>query len=174
VAGPADEDALYAVATEPGNRPQWLQRGKAVDHGGFLRTLTDGALCAFVAESLNSAKPLAILLAYGADFQAQRASIAIAGTQSAQMSGQLVEALGLFVNYLFETHPFEKLYAEVVDFNLNRFASGQGRWFEIEGQLRNHEFVCGGYRDVFILSISRSRFSDLKTVYADYVLPKSV
>jgi len=70
-------------------------------------------------------------------------------------SGLGIEALGLFINYLFDTFPLRKLYGEVPGFNLESFVSARGRIFREEGRQRDHEWMFGRYWDLVIVAVWR-------------------
>ena len=52
----------------------------------------------------------------------------------------------------------EMRWALEADFD--QYASGGGRVFEIEGRLRDHEYVNGGYQDYIVSSVWRSSWRE--------------
>jgi hypothetical protein len=68
--------------------------------------------------------------------------------------------LALFLRYVFTCWNFRKLYMEVAEYNYEQFSSGAGRFFEVEGRLREHFYYGGRYWDKLILTLSRETFRD--------------
>jgi RimJ/RimL family protein N-acetyltransferase len=75
--------------------------------------------------------------------------------------------LALFMDHVFTFWNFRKLYFETPEYNYAQFASGEGRWFEIEGRLRAHRFYGGRYWDELILAITRERWTEHGRPLAD-------
>ncbi len=61
-----------------------------------------------------------------------------------------------FVDYLFRTWEFHKLYFEALSFNAETFGSLIGRVLTQEGLLREHSRVHGAFVDLHILSLMRA------------------
>jgi len=72
-----------------------------------------------------------------------------------QGNGLMAEATRLFVSYIFGEFDLRKLYAESLEPNYEQFAHGAGRLFEVEGRLRDHEYVGGRYVDALLLAAHR-------------------
>lgn len=73
---------------------------------------------------------------------------------------QPMEGLRLMIEFVFYAFPIRKLYAEVLEPNLEQFGRGFPRLLEEEGRLKEHAFVGGTYVDQVILSLTRSRWFD--------------
>lgn len=56
------------------------------------------------------------------------------------------------MNYLITGWDLRKVYAETSALSLDAFVGGAGKYYEVEGILRDHEFYAGGYWDGYILS----------------------
>jgi acyl carrier protein len=78
----------------------------------------------------------------------------------------MILGISLFLRYVFTYWEFEKLYMEVPEYNFPQFASGLGRFFEIEGRLRGHlkmgersfdQLIVALYRDTAELHGARLR-----------------
>jgi RimJ/RimL family protein N-acetyltransferase len=98
---------------------------------------------------------IGLVTAYSADMRNQHASIAVLFSPEYAGSGWVVESLVLFIDYLFDVFPLRKLYFETLEFVYPSFASGEDRFFTIEGRLEAHEFHRGRYWDKLIGAIYR-------------------
>ena len=67
----------------------------------------------------------------------------------------MLEGVALLVSYLFETFDLRKVYAETLESNFAQFALGEGHIFDVEGRLREHEYVHGRYQDLVLLAVFR-------------------
>lgn len=56
--------------------------------------------------------------------------------------------------------PIRKIYIESLDYSIQGFKSGVGRWFTQEGVLRQHEFYNGEYLDLHIYAIYRTTWEE--------------
>jgi acyl carrier protein len=72
-----------------------------------------------------------------------------------ERSPLMVYGIALFLRYTFMNWEFEKLYMEVPEYNFEQFASGLGRFFEIEGRLRGHLRTGTRAWDQLILAVYR-------------------
>ena len=121
-----------------------------------MRDLWHGVLVQFLVERVDSGERLGLVAAYGEN--ARDGHCHLAALFRADTCVWPLEALVLFVNFLFEEFGFNKLYADVVEYNLDAFGSAVGRWMECEGVLKEHEFHGGRRWDVYLLALWRERF----------------
>lgn len=160
--GPGDLPFVAALASTPENLWTWRQRGATYSQEAFAELVSSGALCQFVVQRRASGQPIGHVAAVAPDHRNGHAHLTVLYDGNARAGvGWRLEGLVLFVNYLFQTFPLRKLYAEVPEFNMARFASGAGRFFAEEGRLREHEFLAGTYWDLLIIAIHRRLFADL-------------
>jgi acyl carrier protein len=66
---------------------------------------------------------------------------------------------GVFIDWLFSSFGFEKLYAELPGFNYSSFASGIGKLIVEEGRLVRHEYSGGRWWDLHLLAIHREQWN---------------
>lgn len=88
----------------------------------------------------------------------------------ARRTGIAIEAMVLSLSHLFKTFPYRKVYLESLASNSRNFESGAGRFFDLEGTLKGHEYHDGEYQDVFIFAISRENW---KSNLANLEVPTS-
>jgi hypothetical protein len=72
----------------------------------------------------------------------------------------MIIGFALFLNYVFSCFDFRKLYMELPEFNYDQFASGEGRYFELEARLRDHSFFGGRYWDELVLAIYQDKWQE--------------
>jgi hypothetical protein len=73
----------------------------------------------------------------------------------------MMDAMGVFFRYVFWAFPFRRLFAETADDNFSQFASGEGRFFELEGCRREAIWLRGRYQDLHLLTVSRERWREV-------------
>jgi RimJ/RimL family protein N-acetyltransferase/acyl carrier protein len=154
---------LYEMATDPRTGFRWRFRGATPSPDEFTTTLWEGVLAQFVMEETSSSRLIGQVVAYDAQPGNGHCHVAFLSDDAATGTGLALEGAGLFVAYLFQHWPFRKLYAEVPDFTLSSFAGGLGRYFELEGTLREHAFFGGRWWDVHIIAVYRSAGEEIGT-----------
>lgn len=150
---------LYDLFTAPQNIVRWRLRGATPSPENFARFLWDSVLAQFVIEDQNG-KSIGLVTAYQANFVNRFAYIAVVVDDESRDTGCALEATGLFVEYLFQNWEFRKIYIETLEMNYRQFFSGARRVFEVEGRLKDHEYLGGAYQDFLILAITRESWAD--------------
>ena len=79
---------------------------------------------------------------------------------SASRAPAMMRGLAMFIGYVFETWPFHKLFMEVPAYNMRQFESGLGRYFTVEGQLRDRLWLQGRHWDLFVLALAREQWDE--------------
>jgi acyl carrier protein len=87
--------------------------------------------------------------------------VALCGDPDVDRRGLGVEALGVFLEYLFTMWNFHKVYFEIPAFNFKRLAPSISDYFTQEGTLHDHLFYGGRSWDMYIYSVTRTRWSYL-------------
>lgn len=153
-----DYEALWRVAVGSGSA--WPWRGRPCGPEGFVDSLWSGALANFTIFRRGSKVPIGLVQAYAYNPQHQYCYISVYLDQSARGSGWPLEALPLFVRFLFGRHNLRKVYAEVSRPTLNRLGLIVESWATVEAVFRDHLFVDGTYVDSIVLAISRSQLDE--------------
>jgi hypothetical protein len=52
---------------------------------------------------------------------------------------------------------------DVPEYNMDRFKSGIGRYFDVEARLRDHRYFGGRYWDELILALYREQWHDVRS-----------
>jgi RimJ/RimL family protein N-acetyltransferase len=152
----SDYEFLYQLAVDERTAPHWRYRGPPPRPEAFVTDLWNGVLTQFIVERKDQSERLGLVTAY--DAAARDGHCHIAALFRPDTRIWPLEGMFLFINYLFAEYAFRKLYGEVIEYNLDQFASAIGRWLEPEGVLRGHELHGGRYWDVHVLALWRERF----------------
>ncbi|SNQ50638.1 Acetyltransferase, ribosomal protein N-acetylase [Frankia canadensis] len=162
---PASTPFLYELAVTPEVGFRWRYRGSVPSYPQFEQELWQGVLTQFLIESIDAGRPIGHAICYNPEFSLGYAYVGAAVRTEYAGSGLAVEALDLFVRYIFDIWPFRKLYFEVPEFNYPQFAgadranSADGSLI-LEGRLRRHDFYRGRYWDRLILAVYRDAAGD--------------
>lgn len=149
----SDLDFLYLLAVHPDTGYRWRYRGNPPSHQQFAADLFGQVLVQYVARGAISGEPAGHVVAYSADLAQGHASVGAIFTPDHAGTGQAAEITAVFVRYLFHTFRLHKLYLEVPGFNWPQVSSGAGRFFQVEGVLRDHDFYAGRYWDKYVCAI---------------------
>ncbi|CAO5191034.1 Acetyltransferase [Frankia sp. AiPs1] len=157
---PSSTPFLYELAVTPDVGFRWRYRGSVPSYPQFEQELWQGVLTQFLIESVESGRPVGHAICYNPEFTLGFAYVGAAVAADYTGSGLAVEALDLFVRYIFDIWPFRKLYFEVPEFNYPQFsgadrANAVGGSLELEGRLRRHDFYRGRYWDRLVLAAYR-------------------
>jgi acyl carrier protein/RimJ/RimL family protein N-acetyltransferase len=156
---PSDYPFLYRLSASPEGMFRWRYRGPQPGFEEFVRSLRTGVLVQFVIAALDSNTPVGLVVCYGADFRNRHAYVALQATPG---QSSALGAAALFVDFLFRSYDFDKLYAELIEYTFRDLRSGIGRVFELEGHLRGHERFLGRSWDKYLVAIYRSSWTSLR------------
>jgi RimJ/RimL family protein N-acetyltransferase len=154
-----DYDFLYRLYSDGDHLVRYRLRGRTPSPEAFVRFLWDQVLAQFIVES-GEGRPIGIVSSFEADFRNRHVHIAACSVAELESTGLVLEGVALLVSYLFETFDFRKVYAETLESNFAQFALGEGRIFDVEGRLREHEYVHGRYQDFVLLAVFRDAWRD--------------
>ncbi len=149
-----DYDFLFRLYTDGDHLVRYRLRGNTPSPDAFLRFLWDQVVAQFIVENRDG-RPIGLVSAFEPDFRNRFISIAACSVDEVQSSGLVLEGVALLVSYLFENFDLRKIYAESLESNYEQFAMGEGRLFEVEGRMREHEYIDGRYQDFVLLAIYR-------------------
>lgn len=159
---PSDYELLRRVELAPHLLQRWRNRGTTPSPADWMRMVDQPALAQFlvVDDRDGTEKWLGLVSVYNPDFQHGYAYLAVTKLTESDASTKTLEGTVLFLNHVFRTWPFRKLYLETPQYNLDQFASGSGRLLDEESRLRDHWYYDGQYWDHVVLSIWRERWDE--------------
>jgi acyl carrier protein/RimJ/RimL family protein N-acetyltransferase len=153
-----DHSFLYALATSPDLGWRLRSRGLPLSGDDFVAGLYNGVLAQFVVDDLQAGQRVGLVQATEAQLIDGHARVSAVVTPERIGTGWIVEALGLFADYLFATFPLRKLLAEVPAFAWPALASGDGGAFAVEGRLQDHRYAAGQWWDVYLVALRRDEW----------------
>jgi RimJ/RimL family protein N-acetyltransferase len=147
---------LYQLAIDESIAFRWRFGGTVPTRAQFESSLWAGVLAQFVVVEKGERRGLVV--AYDADLRHGFAYMGAIMEPARQATGLGVEAMVLFIHYLFGTWNFRKLYMELPEYNLEWMANRVGKGLVEEGRLRQHFYYAGRWWDKLILAIYRDDF----------------
>ncbi len=156
---PMDHQRLYMLQTSEETGFRWRYGGVVPPFEVFVREIHSGVHAQFVVSTLRKADVLGLVVAYQANPRSGTVYAGVVMAPELVGSGIGIEAVGLFINYLFSTWSFRKVYFEALEFTYETIADAVPDLIEVEGVLKEHHFYQGRYFDQYILSISREKFT---------------
>jgi RimJ/RimL family protein N-acetyltransferase len=149
-----DYDFLFTLYSDGDHLVRYRLRGRTPSPDAFVHHLWEQVLAQFIVET-GEGRPVGIVSSYEPDFRNRRVHIAACAVAEFEMTGLVLEGVALLVSYLFETFDLRKICAETLEPSFAQFALGEGRIFDVEGRLREHEYVQGRYQDLLLLAVFR-------------------
>lgn len=156
---PADHAELFRLFTTGEHLTRYRLRGTTPSPEVFHRQVWDRVLVQFAVRAVAEGPLLGLVTAFDPDLRNRHVHVAAVAHPSVVGSGLVAQATMQLVDHLFAEFDLRKVCAEALEQNLVRFASGAGRWFEVEGRLREHEYVGGAYEDVVLLAATREAWT---------------
>ncbi|MCX7621288.1 MAG: GNAT family N-acetyltransferase [Acidimicrobiales bacterium] len=150
----ADHGLLLELHTRGDHLVRFRLRGHTPSPDAFHRLLWDRVLAQFIAWS-HDGRPIGLVSCTDANFQNRHAHFSVVAMPDQRGTGLALEAMGMLLSYVFCQFDFRKLYAECLRSNFHQFENGSSRIFEIEGCLREHEYLYGAYEDLLVLAVYR-------------------
>jgi RimJ/RimL family protein N-acetyltransferase len=161
---PEDYEYLYALAISDDLAFRWRFHGGVPNYEAFVHALSHDVLAEFIVVATQTQERSGVVAGYDADLWSGHCHIGMVMPAELLHNGAGVEAATLFINYLFTTWNFRKLYAESVAFYFPSVAAGLGESLTLEGTLKDHEYFDGQYWDQPILAIYRATWTDTRLV----------
>jgi len=154
-----DYEFLYDLYTTGEHLVRYRLRGVTPSPEAFVRFLWEHVLAQFIVET-RQGRPVGVVSSFEPEFRNRYVRIAACSTVEYESTGLVLEGVALLVSYLFSTFDFRKIYAESLDANYTQFSLGEGRLFEIEGRMKQHEYVDGRYQDFVLMAIYRDAWRE--------------
>jgi RimJ/RimL family protein N-acetyltransferase len=158
---PEDWRFLYDLSNQPSIGVTWRYSGAHVSPEEFQASMWSDVLAQFIITAVDNPDPLGVAAVRSPDFRNHHAHFAGALAPHCMGSGWPLEGMLLFLDYVFATWPFRRLYFESIDYIADRYGSFAERYMQLEGRLEEHMFRGGSYRDLLIYSLTREQFDVL-------------
>jgi hypothetical protein len=158
--GPEDYQALRGLETSSDMSTRWRLRGQTPSPEQWAQSLWNGVLAQFIVMETKTSKPMGLVAVYRPNFQEGHAYLAAGRFDLNEQTPVMIFGVAMFLEYVFSCWDFRKLYMELPEFNYPQFQSGLGKFFEVEGRLRDHTFGSGRYWDELTLALYRDRWRE--------------
>ncbi len=160
---PSDAEMLYHIELSEEIGVRWRMRGATPSPAEHAQSHWAGSLATFVIEKLANREAVGIVSICDPALDQGRASIALMAFPGNERQPSVIEGAILAVNYAFAVWPIRKLYAEVLEFNLDQVASLSRHLFTEEARLTEWGFYGGHWWDLVYFSLTRQEWDSRKT-----------
>lgn len=154
----ADMSYLFFVGTSEENLVRWRLRGRTTSPQGFQQFLWSNTDVQMLICRQDSSDPIGHVCSYQTDEISGTSKVAVVLEPQFQRQAWPLEGLYLFLEYLFSTFPFRKLYFEVPGYNIGEFEKFLERHAAEEGRLQDAVFGGGRYWDLVTLTLTRNEW----------------
>ena len=151
---PADYPFLQQVEMSSSIANRWRFRGKTMSPAEWAQAFWRDNLVQHMIIERKRDEAVGLAFAYRPNFQDGHTYIA-ALRFTPHPTPLMLFGLALFLDHVFTCWNFRKVYLETPEYNYADFASGVGRWFDVEARLRDHLFYGGRYWDELVLAMTR-------------------
>lgn len=155
--GPQHLGWAYELHMEAGNLARYRTRASTPSPEAFHQLLWRGVVSQFAVQA--GPQPIGIVSLLEPDWRNAHAHLAAVATSEWRGSGLILEGLSHLIDWTFDQFPLRKLYLETLATNYAAYKSGNGRRFQVEGILRDHEYIDGHWDDLIIAAIHRDTWS---------------
>jgi hypothetical protein len=152
---PAEYEDLYLKQTSSPSSAGLSTGGGMPSFEDWLQGRTRGVLAQRVAIRARDSRRLGLVTAFQPDPQNGHAHIAALSFDPERPSPRMMIGIGLFIDFVFDSWAFHKLYLDVAEYSYPQFASGLDRFYKLEGRLRDHYYLNGRRWDLLVMAISR-------------------
>jgi hypothetical protein len=156
-----DYQALYTAETDPRLGASWRFGGSTPAPEAYASALWQGVFTQFAAVEPLNFQLIGIVTAYNADFQNGSVWLAMLSLPGTPRPSPVLDAMGLFINHLFDTLPLENMFAECRASRLSDFEGGSGQVFNVCGRLEG--FYRSGFEreDKVFLQLTRKMWESV-------------
>lgn len=162
---PSHYSGLYEAALLPQSAHRWRWRGRTPSPEEFQATLYAGVTSQFVVLGQDR-RLVGLVVGYDEDPSRFHCHIGFLRAPSADAGspGALVEGIALFIAYLFDTFPYERLFADLPEYNLPLLAGTAGSLLRREGTMRRFYWHGGRHWDRILFSLAREDWAPFEEV----------
>jgi len=161
----ADFEQLYFAALEPVNGFRWRYRGRTPSMEEFIQGLSVGSLSEYVFVRSDTNQLGAYCVAYEHDANAGHCAFAVQRLNfDTAFDTCVIESVGLFLNYLFETFSLRKVFAHIPEYNFPSFGLLLDV-FEREGERAEYHWYGGRHWSEVTISTGRQDWANFSNSF---------
>jgi RimJ/RimL family protein N-acetyltransferase len=146
-------DFLYGLFADPRGAGVVKYHGATPGPDEVGAGLWDHVLAQFIVSSRETHQPFGLVVLSSPNFVDRYCFLSIAAGPLTPRRGLVIEGAILCLSYAFAHWDFRKIYLDVTAPGLSQFARTLGRYAELEGRLRHHQFIDGAYVDLYKYAI---------------------
>jgi hypothetical protein len=148
--------------------PRWRHIGSTPSPEVWMQALHQGVLVAYVVCNRRM-EPLGLVSCYNANPFDRYAYLAAMKFDPVRPSPKFLGGAILFIDYLFRSWQFRKIYIETLEYNLAQYGSGLQRSLKVESCLRSHHYYDGTWWDEYTLALYREDWSTRRQSYTPFL-----
>lgn len=153
-----DYPALFRAGMSAKDGYRWRYRGATVDIESFVRSLYAGTAAQFMVVDRVDGHAYGLVAAYSRQDDLGHCYIAFQRSSQRRSAGQMYEGIFRFIDFLFDSSPLRKIYAEIPLYNEEVVGVGLITPFRLEGVLVDHDYHRGSYHDRRIFALYRKEW----------------
>ena len=157
-----DREIVYAWHSDLNYLYLWTHDRDLLPYERFIRRFERSLKKRFdlflMVEKRSSGKPLGFIYNYASDSVDRNCYICVYMDLNGAVQGAGVDAVILFLKYLFNYYGYRKVYAEVYAFNQRVVKMAEKAGFVLEGCLQGHRWWNGRFWDQHIYAMTAKVF----------------
>ena len=146
--------ALHRASLDPRSSFRWRYRGTTPEFNYFVQSLFAGTKAQYLVQGRDN-HTYGLVAAYSDQADLGHCYIGFLRCSDRKPQGEMHEGMFLFIDYLFNSTSYRKLYVEIPQYNEDEIGLTQRGPFSIEGCLKDHDFHGGKLFDRLILALYR-------------------
>jgi RimJ/RimL family protein N-acetyltransferase len=152
---PSHYEQIYALVLDEQNALRWRFQGGLPSLEVFKDSLLSGVFSQFsIVVKSEPDRPRGYCFAYDISVSAGRAYVAVLVDRA--FGAGAIEAIAIYIRYVFDHWPFRKIYMESPEYNFLQYRSAvRLGLLREERRLKDHRYLLGRYWDEITLSIDR-------------------
>lgn len=160
---PEDVEHLYRASLDPAWAHRWRWRGRTPSPEEFHRSLFAGVACQFTVRDRNGTL-IGMVVAYDEDPNRFHCHLGVLRCAPESVGGAMVEGAVLFVSYLFTSFPYDRVFADVPEYNLPLLEGLTGTILQPEGKMADYYWHGGRRWARCFFSLRRTDWEPLESV----------
>ena len=168
----SDVPSLCEASLRPEGSFRWRFKGATPSQEAFYQSLYAGTYSQFIVEGTADRERYGLVAAYDNRSDLGVVSIAFQRVSRRAAAGETFEGMFHFLDFLFASTAFRKIYAEVPGYNEAILGLGSVGPFVEEGRLVEHDFYGGRWWDHHYFAVWRSEWDAFAAPLREALVPE--